>query len=190
MIIIRKRKTIFIHIHRTGGSSMISLLKQALPNQVDVIAQHGNASTMEGKLLKEYPDYFIFSMVRNPWDRALSWYSLLHKSDPKNLATERLRFEQFLINKTQNDGNDSFLLNQVDYFKNATHSIDDMVIYRYENYTEEVKKIAERLQITIKETPRINETTTKDYREYYTERSKALVAEKCARDIDYFGYSF
>jgi hypothetical protein len=190
MIIIRKRKTIFIHIHRTGGSSMISLLKQALPNQVDVIAQHGNASTMEGKLLKEYPGYFIFSMVRNSWDRALSWYSLLHKSDPKDLETERLRFEQFLMNKTQDDGNDSFLFNQLDYFKNATHTIDNVMIYRYENYTEEVKKIATRLDLTIQEIPRINETTTKEYRDYYTERSKALVTQKCARDIDYFGYSF
>ena len=169
---------------------MISLLKQALPNQVDVIAQHGNASTMEGKLLKEYPDYFIFSMVRNPWDRLLSWYSLVHKFDPQYLAKDRLRFEQFLIDTTQDDGNDSFLLNQVDYFKNATHNIDDMTIYRYENYTEEVKKIATRLDLDIKEIPKINETTTKDYREYYTKKGKALVAEKCARDIDYFGYSF
>ena len=85
MVIIHKIKTIFIHIHRTGGSSMISLLKQALPNQVDIIAQHGNASTMESKLLTEHPDYFVFSMVRNPWDRALSWYSLVHKFDPRDL---------------------------------------------------------------------------------------------------------
>ena len=190
MIIIRNRKTIFIHIHRTGGSSMISLLKKALPNQVDVIAQHGNASTMERKLLEKYPDYFVFSMVRNPWDRLLSWYSLLYKSDPQDLKIERLRFEQFLINTALDDGNDSFLFNQLDYFKSMTFDSDLITIYRFENYSEEVKKIAKQLQINIQEIPRSNETLTKDYREYYTEKSKALVTEKCASDIDYFGYLF
>ena len=190
MIIIRSRKTIFIHIHRTGGTSITSLLKRALPNQVDVIAQHGNASTMEKKILEEYPDYFVFSIVRNPWDRLLSWYSLLYKSDPKDLETERVRFEEFLINTAHDDGNDSFLLNQIDYFKSTTFHPDRVTIYRFENYEEEVKKIAARLQITIQETPRINETLTKDYKKYYTEKGKALVDQKCARDIAYFGYSF
>ncbi|WP_299768149.1 sulfotransferase family 2 domain-containing protein [uncultured Dokdonia sp.] len=190
MILIKKKKTIFIHIHRTGGSSMISLLKQALPNQVDIIAQHGNPSTMEGKLLKQYPDYFIFGMVRNPWDRLLSWYALIHKSDPLDIEAERIRFEQYLMNNAQNDGSDSFLFNQLDYFETTTHTIDDITIYRYEQYTEEVQKIADRLGIIIKEIPRVNDTKTKKYRDYYTEQSKALVAEKCDRDIDYFGYSF
>lgn len=190
MIIIRSRKTVFIHIHRTGGASMISLLKQALPNQVAIIAQHGNASTMEGKILQEYADYFIFSMVRNPWDRLLSWYALLYKWGPLNLEEERVRFEAFLINTVKDDGNDSFLLNQLDYFKTTTHCMDDLTIYRYENYTEEVKKIADRLGISIQEIPLVNETTPKNHKDYYTKKGKALVAEKCARDIDYFGYSF
>ncbi|WP_299680945.1 sulfotransferase family 2 domain-containing protein [uncultured Dokdonia sp.] len=190
MIIIKKKKTIFIHIHRTGGSSMISLLKKALPNQVDIIAQHGNASTMEGKLLQKYPDYFIFSMVRNPWDRILSWYSLVHKFDVQDIATERLRFEEYMISIAQDDGNDSFLFNQLDYFENAIHTIQDITIYRYEHYENEVQKIAKQLDIHIQEIPRVNNTKAKKYSDYYTEKSKALVAEKCARDIDYFGYSF
>lgn len=129
-------------------------------------------------------------MVRNPWDRLLSWYSLLYKLDPKDLEAERLRFEEFHINTAQDEGNDSFLLNQVDYFKSTIFHPDRVTIYRFENYEEEVKKIAERLQITIQDIPRINETQTKDYRDYYTEKGKAFVIQKCARDIAYFGYSF
>ncbi len=190
MILIKKKKAIFIHIHRTGGSSMISLLKQALPNQVDVIAQHGNPTTMEGKLLHQYPDYFVFSMVRNPWDRLLSWYSLVHKHDPLDIEAERVRFEHFLKDYAHNDGSDSFLFNQVDYFDTTTHTIDDITIYRYERYKEEIQKIAKQLDITIEEIPRVNETKPKNYSDYYTEQSKAFVAEKCAKDIAYFGYSF
>ena len=169
---------------------MISLLKKALPNQVDVIAQHGNASTMEGNILKEYPDYFVFSMVRNPWDRLLSWYALIHKSDPQDLATERLRFEEFLFSTIQNNSSDSFLINQLDYFKSTTDHLDHVTIYRYEAYENEVKKIAVHLGIVIQEIPLVNETSTKNYRSYYSEKGKALVALKCARDIDHFGYSF
>jgi len=125
MILIKKKKAIFIHIHRTGGSSMISSLTQALPNQVNIIAQHGNPSTMEGKLLKQYPNYFVFSMVRNPWDRLLSWYALVHKYDPLDIDAEQVRFEQYLMNNAQNDGSDSFLFNQLDYFETTTHTIDE-----------------------------------------------------------------
>ena len=188
MIIIHKKKALFIHIHRTGGSSIISLLKKALPNQVDVIAQHGNASTMEKQLLTTYADYFIFSIVRNPWDRLLSWYSLLHKSDPTPIEAERLRFEQFLLTITHDDGNDSSLCNQLDYFN--TLNLDKIHIYRYEQYAKETQRMAKKLGITITDIPRVNETSSKNYQDYYTKKSKALVTEKCARDIAYFGYTF
>jgi len=47
-----------------------------------------------------------------------------------------------------------------------------------------------KLGFKLFEIPVINGTVKKDYRDYYTEKSKALVAAKCQKDIDYFNYSF
>lgn len=192
MIISYLIKTIFIHVHRTGGSSMINMLKRALPpEQVDIVAQHGNAQTEDAAIFTNFPDYFKFGFVRNPWDRMLSWYSLRNKwNPPVDLETNRKQFEEFLESDMAFQGDDSFHYNQLDYFANVAHDLDQVTIYRYEKYNEEVKKIAKKLDITIKEIPQVNETTPKDYRDYYTEKSKALIEEKCARDIAHFGYSF
>ncbi|MEP0262684.1 sulfotransferase family 2 domain-containing protein [Dokdonia sp.] len=192
MIISYLIKTIFIHVHRTGGSSMINMLKRALPpEQVDIVAQHGNAQTEDAAIFANFPDYFKFGFVRNPWDRLLSWYSLRNKwNPPVDLETDRKQFEEFLESDMALQGDDSFYYNQLDYFTNVSHDLDQVTIYRYENYNEEVKKIAKKLDITIEEIPQVNETTPKDYRDYYTEKSKALIEKKCARDIAHFGYSF
>ncbi len=192
MIISYLIKTIFIHVHRTGGSSMVNMLKKALPpEQLDIVAQHGNAQTIDATIFNNFPDYYKFGFVRNPWDRMLSWYSLLHKWKLQvSLETDKKQFEEFLEQDLAIQSDDSFHYNQLDYFTNMTHDLDQVTIYRYENYNEEVKKIAKYLNLTIKEIPRVNETKAKNYRDYYTEKSKEIVAQKCNRDIVYFGYSF
>ena len=81
MIISHNLKIIFIHVHRTGGSSLINLLKSQLGNHIEILSQHGNARTSESYLLEKHKDYYIFGFTRNPWDRILSWYSLIHKNN-------------------------------------------------------------------------------------------------------------
>ena len=65
MIVDHKRKFIFIHVYRTGGSS----IDRAFGGTTKGFQTHTK--------LEEVPnwnDYFSFGFVRNPWDRTVSSY--------------------------------------------------------------------------------------------------------------------
>jgi len=191
MIVSHSHKIIFIHVHRTGGSTIINLLKQQLKSKVDIISQHGNTLTSESLILEKYPDYFLFGFARNPWGRMLSWYSLINKWNHQSIEIDKLKFEEFLENDLASNKNDnSFHFNQLDYFPNVSDSINPLKIYRYEKFEEEAKKLFKRFGIQIENIPMLNNTTIKDYQKYYTKRSIELVKQKCYKDIAYFNYSF
>lgn len=186
-------KTVFIHVHRTGGSTINNLLSDHLQFQKLIVSQHGSASSIEGDIFEKHPDFFVFGFVRNPWERMLSWYSLINKWDPLSLEGEKERFEKFLVSNGATDfgdENNSFHYNQLDYFPNLETLANPIKICRYENYDEEVREVFQRIGFKVGKIGIYNETNPKDYRDYYTEKGVQLVKEKCSKDIKYFGYSF
>jgi len=191
MVISHQHKILFIHIHRTGGSTIINLLQQQLGAEVRVVSQHGNARTSESELLEHHPEYFTFGFVRNPWARLLSWYALLNKWNPTDQATARRKFEAFLTwDKAAAPADPFFHYNQLDYFTTGCEPPTATKIYRYENYAEETHRLFACLGFPLAHIPVMNATAGKDYRDYYTARSIELVREKCQRDLDYFQYDF
>lgn len=185
------QKFIFIHIHRTGGTTLVNLLRHEIGNKLHCVSQHGNVLSEEVELLQKYPDYRVISIVRNPWDRLLSWYALFHKWNPQDLDTERKKLEQFL--KTDEAialAEGSFHYNQLEYLTSPYRSLEELLLYPFEDFEASVKTFFDELQLPLFEIPVLNNTAKKNYQDYYTEKSKALVAEKCAKDIAYFNYSF
>ena len=67
-------KCIYIHIPKTGGMSIESILGSNLKNihQRPLSIKHGYPS--EWKYPKYWKKYYKFTFVRNPWDRAVSAY--------------------------------------------------------------------------------------------------------------------
>lgn len=191
MVIIKDVKTIFIHVQRTGGSSIIQLFHKYFQYRMRYTAQHGNYLTEDACFIEKHPDFFIFGFVRNPWERMLSWYSLTYKTSPLPLEQEKIRFEEFLVNFDKMiEGDDSFHFNQLDYFPNPNEVPNEVYICRYENFQAETEKIFKRFGITIPEVDRSNNTKPKNYRDYYTEVGKKIIEENCARDIEHFHYSY
>lgn len=191
MVLSHSLKFIFIHVHRTGGTALTSLLKNKLDNKLDVLCQHGNARTPHSYLLEIHKEYYTFGFTRNPWKRMLSWYSLIHKNDPKNLAEERKRFEKFIELDAASDFTTPFFhYNSIDYFTNEKGALKVDKIFRYENLEEATIELFNRFGFPFTGIPSINETPAKNFREYYTNKSQQLIAEKCKKDIEYFNYTF
>lgn len=191
MIISHELKFIFIHVHRTGGTTVSNILLTQLKGKVKTRPQHENARTADCALIEKYKDYFIFGFVRNPWERMLSWYSLINKHDMRSIAEKKKDFENFLENNLAFKLLDnSFHYNQLDYFTNANNEMLGSKMFRYEHFENELKELFKLLAIAETDIPVINDTSPKNYRDYYTEKSIALINEKCKKDIDYFGYRF
>lgn len=191
MIISHSLKLIFVHVHRTGGTSLSEVLKSYSKGNVQVLVQHDNAQSSAAPYFKQYPDYFTFGFARNPWDRIASWYFLLHRADPKSLEEEQRRLEQFIESDAMLDSSTNwFHYNSIDYFTLKNGERADKAIYKFEDFEKEAERLFATIDIPSTEIPKHNRGNIINYRIYYTDKSKQMIAEKCSKDIVYFDYHF
>lgn len=88
MFISHRYKVIFIHIQRTGGTSIQKVFEEMDPHLVKILpidpamkrTKHCFASDIQKVLdAHTFTTYTKFSVVRNPFDRMLSWYFMLRQ---------------------------------------------------------------------------------------------------------------
>lgn len=170
---------------------MTNILRSEIMEDAMVFDQHSNAQTVAEDVFEMYNDYYKFGCTRNPWDRILSWYSLIYRNREKSLDEERKRLEEFIENDHALDPNNRFFhYNALDYFTNEQGVCIADKIFRFERLNSEIRTIADQFNIALTEIPLVNETPPKDYREYYTDKSRMLIEQKCEKDIEHFGYTF
>ena len=98
MLISHKYKAIFVHIQRTGGNSIQKIFAEFDPDVIETIPiDPGKLRTKHCFLgdIKEavsdeiFSRYTKFCVVRNPFDRMVSWYS--HFTDEANAGDAPIR---------------------------------------------------------------------------------------------------
>lgn len=84
MFISHRYKAIFVHIQRTGGNSIQNIFEAADPDLIETLAidpakqrtKHCYLSDIRAAVdEKTFGEYLKFCVVRNPFDRMLSWYT-------------------------------------------------------------------------------------------------------------------
>lgn len=224
-------KLIFIHVPKTGGTSIRAALDAAagegaewnsggiwpallanarrdelfqvykrfypLRSPLTVAHQH-----LPACLLREFVDpqvwntYHKFALVRNPWDYVVSMYHYLRQALPD---------KQGFLHRDHPDL--AYLVRQCDEFKDwvklvpmletdlASYFTDsqgnDLVDFvgRYESVEDDFAQLCARVGIKA-QLPRLNTSSRRAYRDYYTAETKATVARYFSRDIERFDYSF
>lgn len=186
-----KHKFIFIHVSKTGGTSIehalnpnVSLDYSDNSNTTGNTAfkdKHWSALKYKRECPKEYESYFKFAFVRNPWDRLVSNYKWL-----VYIGKEQLDFKDWIINPTW--GFNAYLYSRMLCDNNGNKMVD--FIGKFENLQEDFNTVCEKIGIPCQQLPHKNKTDHKHYTKYYNNETRQIVAERYAKDIKCFGYTF
>jgi len=179
------KKPLFIHIPKAGGSSIQDIIKKHNKDLTDCL--HNSVTDYS----KEYRNScFVFTFVRNPYDRLLSAHKYLtngfgNEGDKKFGKTLSSDFKYFAKNQLNNNMN--WL-----HFRPMIHWLNDDIdfIGKTENYEHDFNFVCDKIGIPQQQLPHKNKSNHKHYTEYYDGETKQIVAEKYAKDIEYFGYEF
>lgn len=215
MIISRGRGYIFVHIPKTGGTSL-SLALEARAKKDDILVgdtpkalrrrgrlrgvktagrlwKHSSLSQAEGLITRqEMQALFVFTLVRNPWDRAVSYYSWLQDqtfAHPAVALSRELKFAAFLEHP-QIQG--AFREQPYQSYVQAPDGAPCADLFlRLEHLDEDLPKLEARLSMQIGPLPHVNRSQrAAAYRDIHTDATRRLIASVCARDIEQFGYRF
>ena len=217
MLISHQYRVIFVHIQRTGGNSIRHLFNEMDANAVQEVPVDAAKNRLKHCFISDikaavepglFADYTKFAVVRNPFDRLFSWYAMFkHNTIAKSeiaggvvrtaalgnavevaIAPYLDSFEAFL---TMPDSGlfQRFYYNQFDYLQIDGKIAVDAVL-RFENLTNDFNALAKKMDFPSL-LPTVNQSIRQqDYRTAYTQATRQIVAERFARDLDYFSYSF
>jgi hypothetical protein len=195
-------RAIFVHIQKTGGES-ISTALGAGPSSP---AKHAFASELKGLYGDEaWRSYFKFAFVRNPWDRLVSWWSMIDRERAAFQSGKRVnKFYAFVLTRARTfdefldrcdedvqdtDGRKWIYRNQTDYITDADGRLMVDFVGRFERLELDFGAVAKRIggQAAL---PHVNRSAHEPYWRYYTTPMAEKVGHRFAQDIEMFGYRF
>lgn len=219
-IISHRKKFVFLHIPKTAGTSVSTLLQpysdpfflssNALRSTLHacghltghdlfnftgrfILPFHVLAPELQKRFSDTYFDsYYKFTVVRSPWALLYSKYLFLRKR-AKRFASPP-RFKQVLETTFR-----EFVMqtctsspqNQVDFlFKNSNNEIDMSFIAKQEHLNSDIEYVANHLQIPFRSLPYLNATSKSSYVDKYDDSMAEAVQRAFIRDINEFSYTF
>jgi len=212
-----KHRFLFVHIAKTGGTSVRASLRHLrrrdpwywpmfLCSRLSRLSGHRIAGKLprHAKIVaaKEllpkafFDELFKFAFVRNPWDLQVSSFYHIRRERPHYLAGHET-FEDFLRWKLDPERPYQYHLDtsielQTDYLIDLHGELIVDFIGRYEHLEEDFTEVCGRIGIARPDLVHKRRATDRgrDYRDYYSDETAELVARHFKRDIERLGYAF
>jgi len=215
MIISPGRGYIFVHIPKTGGTALsLALENRAMKDDILIgdtpkavrrrgrlkdfasrgrLWKHSRLADIEGILTPdEITGMFVFAIVRNPWDRMVSYYHWLKVQrfdHPAVALAGQLDFRGFVAHPHTRDSMRGDAART--YVTLSDGREVDTLFLRLETLEDDLAAVESRLDMRLGPITRANASErARDYRGYYDESTRDIVGEISAEDIQRFGYSF
>ena len=216
MLVSHTKRFAFVHIPKTGGTSLSAVLKpysdehplplRVVGNFLDNrgfergpllqmmfgVPRHAPYSDIKTRVGARIDDYYSFAVVRNPWDLVVSEY-LYIKRRPRHYLHKAVSamasVEDFMDLKLSPSSHPRNRLIQHDFLADSNGEIGVDFVGRFERISEDSGAILKTLGIEA-DLPHENKTQRKPYRDYHSARSIDMVAKHFERDITVFGYDY
>jgi len=179
---------IFIHINKTGGTS----IEKALGLEKD----HLTASEKKTAIGKQkWKKIYSFAFVRNPWDKVVSHYHHRVKMNITDLRNGKVEFKDW-VRLTYNDkdpyyyDNPRMFMPQVKWISDDQGRIIVKQVFRFERLNRDFNYLCEKLKLPNKKLPHFFQSERTDYRDYYNSDTADLIRQSFQKDIKKFGYQF
>lgn len=216
MLLSHKYKFLFVHIAKTGGTSVraaLNPLRWRDPNYYLSFPAHKLSGLVGHRLGMKFPRHahiiaakemlpelyfdslYKFAFVRNPWDLQVSSFYHIRRERPDAMNGIK-DFNDFMRWKFDPDRPyqyhiDTSLSLQSDYLIDLHGNMQIDFLGRYESLEEDFLKIVSMLNLPVKPLPHKRKASERDhYRVYYQPEVVDLVKNHFARDIELLGYKF
>ncbi|MEO0745951.1 MAG: sulfotransferase family 2 domain-containing protein [Pseudomonadota bacterium] len=212
MILSPGRKYVFVHAPKTGGTALSQALEdRAMKDDILIgdtpkarkrrhrlqglqtrgrLWKHATLADIDG-IVPGLDGYFAFTLVRNPWDRMVSYYHWLqdqHFDHPAVGLAQQMGFADFALAPQVRQSMQASPARH--YMTDATGAERCDAYIRLEQFDADAAPLWAHLGFALA-LPRVNASArAPDYRGYYTDAARAAVAQYCAEDIERFGYRF
>jgi hypothetical protein len=201
-MISQSKRFLFVHVPKTGGNSIQSILKawsedeilRRDPHQDGVerfevrnatfgFLKHSPLSEYKDKVPPEsYAAMFKFACVRNPWERAVSYYFSPYRGVSAYDKGEFLSFVKTLVPMTY------FLRERADQpLADIAANFDALM--RFETLQADFDGVCDRLALPRQALPVRNRSERGPAQGYYDAETVAAVREVFAEDVELFGYA-
>jgi len=179
---------IFIHINKTGGSSIEKALKLPLEHltALEIIKKIG---------CKQWQNRFTFTVIRNPWDKVVSHYHYRVQTNQTNLRVRTIEFKEWV--RLTYGNKDSFYYDNPKMFMPQSDWITDHegqvlvdFICHFENLDDDFSYVCKKLGKKAVSLAHIKGSKRGNYRDYYDDETIEIIARWFSRDIEDFGYYF
>ncbi len=195
-----QKRFLFVHIPKTAGNSIQSILRQYSEDEIVCLHRHQdgverfevrnpNYKIRKHSTLAEYRaavgddqfrNLYKFACVRNPWDRMVSYY---FRPSRQLEEWDRKAFKKMVL-KTLSVADYLRLGAEEDPFANVQR------IMRFENLADDFRSVCTELGLPPAPLPEYNRSSREHYLKYYDDELQALVRKRFAPEIERFGYTF
>jgi hypothetical protein len=192
---------LFIHIPKTGGNAVQKILMPycddkvyrrgykkgklndfEIENELGLGRKHewlGSYDNNPQALIGDLSEYFKFTIVRNPWERMVSWYCWQYPSISQRLDKDHFR-ENILEAKHPS---------MRQYISLGTEVAMDYII-RYEHLESGTSSVCKKLNIPFNGLEVTNASQHPHYSRFYTPADAEFLGRKYRDDIEEWGYAF
>ncbi|WP_422033514.1 sulfotransferase family 2 domain-containing protein [Reyranella sp.] len=212
MPINHEHRAIFIHIPKSGGTSVHQYLKaktggerwdfygrkfgdrkdletlrlrSPVTNRVLRQAQHLTGAHIKGIVSDDvWNSYFKFAVVRNSWDRIVSYYEYARQTGGRD-GTDVLSFKEWFYERNP-------FPRALPYIQTEPGKIAIDYVIRFEKLVEGLGEVCAKTGIPFSaaDFPHAMKTKRKHYTEYYDDDMRKMVADRLGEDIEFFKFRF